>query len=250
MKIVIEKNKEYAFQSFFMGLKQQAQSKRRLAKFDFLKIPKNIIDKTVSISGVRKEGYNQKQKKLHSEVKSFFDTLWRGKQKEVNYVFSLLKKHEGTINWIVKKVPSYTDLKWPFKEVFIYPNVMSWATKAGNYISVGITPKHFLEKDLVPVITHELIHVNTDMLKFENLKYPRDSSEMANTLITGKITRAMNEKFGTLIRNLKPAVTFRKYNEDWKYLKSLVKNTYDFKIVAGKIDSFLISKNHEKVYKK
>lgn len=250
MEIIIAKNKEYAFQSFFVGLKRQAQSKRKLAQFDFLEIPDNILSKASSLIGVNKKDYNKTQKKNRLDIRKFFNGLWGKKESEIKKVLTLLKDIKKYSSWLIEQIPLHTGVSWPYEKLHIYPNVVSWASKTGHYISIGITPPHFLEKDLVSVITHELIHVNTDMLKFENLKYPRDSSEMANTLITGKITRAMNKKFGILIRNLRLAVPFRKYDEDWKHLKNLAKNANDFEIVAVKIDNFLISKNHKEVYKK
>lgn len=246
MQIVIQKNKEYAFQSFFRRLKIE----RKLNMLDNLEIPQDLINRAGPLLGIKKDELNDVQKEVRNEAEQLFERLWLLKQSEIDNVLNLLVATTKYHYWLIKKIPDYTGLAWPCEKIFIYPNIHSWAAKVGPYISIGIAPPSFLEKDLIPVIIHEFIHVNTDLLKFDNLKFSRDSSEIANTLETGRITRAMNEKFGILMRNLRLAVPFRKYDEDWKYLKSLAKDINNFEAVATNVDHFLISKNHEEVYKK
>ena len=230
-------------------MRLKLEGKTRSTMFKFLEIPDELIKKVGMLLGKEKDGILYEETK--SEVSELFDKLWKSKEKETESVLGLLnesvKKYD---NWLIRQPPIFTGIPWHYEEVFVYPNIHSWATKAGNYISVGITPSHFLREELVPVLIHELVHINTDQVKLDYLKYPQDSDEIANTLLTNKIIQAMNKQFNILVPDLKLAAPFREYNKYANDLAKIVENADNFSSVAEKVDQFLISKAHLEIYKK
>ena len=247
MEIIIEKNKEYAFQSFFRKLK--AEHKGKPGMFANLEIPQDLVNRAGPLSGIKKDELNDAQKEVRNEAERFFERLWSLKQSEIDNVLNLLMTAGEYFDWLTKKIPDYTDLVWPYEKIFIYPNIHSWATKAGPYMSVGIAPRRFLEEDFVPVLVHELIHVNTDNLKYPDLRYPQDADEIADGLVTNKIVHELNSEFGVSIRDLNLPWPLRSYDKDLGYLNDITVGRNSFREILKEVDDFLFSHNHQEVYK-
>lgn len=244
-KIKIQKNKKLDLYSFLINLTKEKQF-----ALDFLKIPEGLTERAHILKGLPLGEYEDEvRNQIWREINILFNELWKEHSPEIEKNILLLKETKKYHKWLWEEIPKATGVKWPYRKVFIYPSILSWAGTRGNLIRMGITPEHFINKDFLSTLIHELIHVNLNEIAIGGLKYPKDSEEIADTLIVLKLIRKLKNDFGVYIRPLVIPAPFRKYDQDIKYLKSFLKGSNSFSFIVEKVDKFLEEKNHKEIYK-
>jgi len=248
MQFTVKKDKDLAFENFFLALKHLKDEES--TRFGGLNISEELIQKANLLLHISRRKFTTEQKEIFQEIISYFDTLWERYAPEIEKTYTKLKEMTELYgDWISNAIPEFTNIAWSHNEIIFYPSVLQWAGALDNFISVGIGPQFFFDKDFISVLIHEMIHVNTDEIKISGPTYPKDSREITNTLIVGKITRKMNNEFGIMIRNLRLAVPFRIYKDEWQLLKSSLRDVNEFSGAVKIIDKYLVSKGHSEVYK-
>ncbi len=248
MQFTVKKDKDLAFYSFFIRLTQEKE--RHSGVFDFLEVPSNLIEQANQLKSKQLGEYKSRsEQKVWEEINIFFNEFWDKYQSQLNHLVVLLEDFKKTYShWLIKNIPKFTSCEWSYDKVIFYPSVLAWAGVSKNLIRIGISPEHFLKKDLIPVIIHELIHINTEKINLSDLDYQHDAKEIADTLIVQEITDSINKEFGSSFRKLKLAVPFKFYEPDTQKLSELIKDK-NFSESVRLVDNFLLAKNHQEVYK-
>lgn len=247
MKFVVRKNKKLAFKSFAIRIKEEKT--RHSAAFDFMKIPTKIIAAGSDFRRYVKTGDKDLMDKALVILEKFFNKIWKEKQRELNSVLRKLTDFTLYERWLSREIPRQTGRTWPYREIIFYPSFLAWSASTKNTIRVGIAPKHFLEKDFIGVLIHELIHVNTHAIKTKSkLKYAVDSKEIADTIVVNRIIDSMHKRFGVKLRPLRQANPFKRYRSDFLNLKKLAGQANGIVAITRRVDRYLTRKQHREVY--
>ncbi len=246
MKVIVKKDRDLAFYSFFIRL--TLEKEKHSAAFDFITLPDGLVEKADKLKDLPLGTYlDAGRVEIWKQINNFFDDLWLKCQPELDGVMQKIVSLAEHEKWVVKKIEQITGASWPYEEVIIYPSILTWAGTQKNKIRVGITPPHFIEKDFIPVLLHELIHVNTSSIAL-NLQHGNDADEIADTLLVNKILWAMKEELGLVYRAQRLAVPLRKYDSLTETFRTLRKEASSFKELAEKIDKLLVLSGHTPAY--
>jgi len=269
-EIIIKRIKYRASARFWQAVKDQNKNKYGLDKFD---IPQSIFD---SIQSLPKKmplyrKLSESQKQIVRNIYNVFDKLWKRHQRDIDRVLRKLKTTDFKKNWLKKEIPKATGIDWPFKKIYIFPGILNWARVSENQLCIGIRPKRALEKrNLIPLIVHELIHINTwdiwktplivhelihintwDIWKTrskQKLFYKEDSIEIATTLLANNIIRNMNTKFNIHIPDQKLPSPFKNLEKFIPQFEKISNQSKSYKELILKVDSFLKKIKHKAYY--
>lgn len=245
MKIVFQKNKKLSFENFYNQLKFQRLYPSPLEGFD---IPEQLVKQAEGFRDLRIKKFNNTQKESYKKIVAKYNELWDLYNKDINDVAQLLKKQRQLWQWLKTEIPKQIKINWSYNEVFIFPAVRNWASQKRNKIALGIRPIHLSKELDISLIIHELIHVNTENILTEKLKYSRDADEITSTLLTRKITKNINQKFRMKVSAQKLAVPFHNLEKYNKQFDHLANNTNSYKDLLVKIDDFLTKIGHKAHY--
>jgi len=252
MRIIIKRIKYRASARFWQAVKDQNKNKYGLDKFD---IPQSIFNSIHSLPKKMPLYRNlpESQKEIVRNIYDMFDKLWKQHQKDIERVLTKLKTTDFKKNWLKKEIPKATGIDWPFKKIYIFPGILNWARVSENQLCIGIRPKRALEKrNLIPLIIHELIHINTwDIWKTrskQKLFYKEDSIEIATTLLTNKIVRDMNAEFNMHTPDQELPSPFKILEKFMPQFEKILNQSKSYKELILKVDSFLKKIKHEAYY--
>lgn len=250
MRIIITKSKDRAAARFWQAAEDYNKNKYGLAGFD---IPQHIFDSAPSLPKKMPlyKDLPESQKKIVRDINEAFDSLWKKYQKDINRVLKKLKTTDFKRNWLKKEIPKTTGIDWPFKEIYIFPGTINWARVSGNQLCVGIRPKYALKKNnLIPLLIHELIHINTWNIKFrKKLFYKDDSIEIATVLLTNKIVQQMNATFNMHLNNQKFATPFADLEKQFlPQFENILNQSKSYQDLIFNIDQFLKKIKHKPYY--
>jgi hypothetical protein len=249
MRIIIRKIKYRASARFWQAVKDQNKNKYGLDKFD---ISQDIFNSIHSLP--KKMPLYRKlpeaQKNIVRNIYDVFDRLWKKHQKDIDKVLRNLKTTDFKKSWLKKEIPKVTGIDWPFQNIYIFPGIHNGARTQQNQLCIGIKPKHVLKKNhLIPILIHELIHINTWKIKFTKLFYKIDSEEIVTVLLTNKIIRSMNAKFNMHIKDQKfvnPLMGLEKFIPQFE---EILRQSKSYKELILKVDRFLKSIKHKAYYR-
>jgi len=248
MEFIIRKIKFRAGGRFWAATEEQNKNKYGLAGFG---IPQEIFNLAPTLPKKIPPYKNlpESQKKIVRNIYNTFNNLWKKHQKDINSVLKKLKTTDFKKTWLKKEIPKTTKIDWPFKKIYIFPGIINGARTQENQLCIGIRPKCILDKNhLIPVLIHELIHINTWKIKPRKLFYKRDGEEIATILLVNKIIKKMNIKFNMHIKNQKlndPLLNLEKFMPQ---LKEILNQSKSYKELISKVDRFLKSIKHKAYY--
>jgi len=251
MRIIIKKIKYRAAGRFWAAAEEQNKNKYGLDKFD---IPQSIFDLAPTLPKPKKMPYyinlTEPQKKIVRDINDVFDGLWKKHQKDIERVLRKLKTTDFKKNWLKKEIPKTTGIDWPFQKIYIFPGILNWAVASKNQLCIGIRPKHALEKrNLIPLLVHELIHINTWKTKFkQKLFYKKDSTEITTVLLTNKIVQKMNTEFNMRTPNQELASPFMNLEKFIPRFEKMLNQSKSYQRLTFKIDHFLKKIKHKAYY--
>ncbi|TSA55744.1 hypothetical protein D4R42_05060 [bacterium] len=249
MRIIIGKIKYRAAGRFWAATEEQNQNKYGLDKFD---IPQSIFDSAPTLPKKMPLYRNlaESQKQIVRNINDVFDDLWKKHRKDIDKVLRKLKTIDFRKNWFKKEIPRITGIDWPFQKIYIFPGILNWARVSENQLCIGIRPKHALKKrNLIPLLIHELIHINTWKAKFkQKLSYKKDSAEIATVLLTNKIISVMNVEFNTHILDQELPSPFVNLEKFIPQFEKILNQSKSYKELVLKVDSFLKKIEHKLYY--
>lgn len=249
MRIIIKKIQYRAAGRFWAAAEEQNKNKYGLDKFD---IPQEIFDSAPTLPKKMPlyRNLTESQKKIVRNINNIFDKLWKKHQRDIEKVLRKLKTTDFKKSWLKKEIPRVTGVDWPFQKIYIFPGILNWARVSENQLCIGIRPEHALEKrNLIPLLVHELIHINTWKAKFrQKLSYKKDSVEIATVLLTNKIVRSMNAEFNMHIPDQELPSPFKNLEKFLPQLEKILNQSNLYKELILKVDNYLKKIKHKPYY--
>ncbi len=150
---------------------------------------------------------------------------------------------------VLTMIPKLTGFDWPYPDIKIFSSLISWAGAKDNEIAIGVEPDNFIRLFIVPVLIHELIHINLrGRERQKNVRFTEDSEEIIDTLLVNKILTKLNKKYGEDLPYLRFSMPLRIYKKNLPELKNIVNGKKDYYSYEIEIDRFLKKHYHSAVY--
>jgi hypothetical protein len=262
MKIKVILNKDIAFSGYLWNVLQMKKCPW-IKRGPLKKVPEKLIEKTAKFSKPIQFSFERHPskdfqkftigfKKILKEAENLHNKDWEKYKKDIKTAFDINKKLVKKYgNFIEKSIERTTKIKWLLKEIWIIPAIYSGGTVFNNKIFIGFS-RDRSENFYLPLLIHELIHLNTNPTGreiLENLKLPIDSNEITVVLLTNKVIEKLNEKFDLKIKPQPFHRGQQKFAKKYKIdLQEIGNKKQSYKSLIYAIDKFLSEKNYKSYF--
>lgn len=245
MKLVVRTDETLALRRFFTRLHNARGIPSENTQL--LGIPDDVV---IFAGALSKEDTSQViRTELLSRLKQEFSLLWGQHRNQLAQVNAALMDFVGIHGaWLIKHIPQYTAVAWPFDEAVLFPGIITWAGTQRNEICVGIAPDTFRERWFTQVLIHELIHVNLANRSVEGPVFGQDTEEIADTLLVNRLLALKRRESGLEVASLRFPVKLRNYETSLNDLKKMSREATSYSQLESAIDAFLSSRGHTEVY--